>query len=192
MDGQNINYSKLMSLHSKVFLLDNYGVLIGSANGDLRSYFMDTNNGVLIHGADEFTHNFIKWLDSLKAEEAANNSVFVDETMTLLNFGQRIHAQKEGDVRGLFKTLYEGELKRLVNERIHQWRQKSIEDSEADPHATEKKAEKLLYFFPSLLNSVAFLASEVYTMSDKLVSGKLSEGEKKYLMERLRTIFGVL
>lgn len=48
----------VLSLHSKVNLLGD-DAIIGSANADVRSYFMDTNNGVFIRGAKKFTESYL-------------------------------------------------------------------------------------------------------------------------------------
>jgi len=48
----------ILSLHSKVNILGD-DAIIGSANADVRSYFMDTNNGVFIRGAKKFTENYL-------------------------------------------------------------------------------------------------------------------------------------
>lgn len=48
----------VLSLHSKVNILGD-DAIIGSANADVRSYFMDTNNGVFIRGAKKFIDNYL-------------------------------------------------------------------------------------------------------------------------------------
>lgn len=48
----------LYSLHSKVSVLGDR-VIIGSANADVRSYMMDTNNGVLIENAPLFIEDYV-------------------------------------------------------------------------------------------------------------------------------------
>lgn len=45
------------SLHSKVNVLGD-DVIIGSANADVRSYFMDTNNGFFFRGAKDFVQQY--------------------------------------------------------------------------------------------------------------------------------------
>lgn len=48
----------VLSLHSKVNVLGD-DAIIGSANADVRSYFMDTNNGIFVRGAKKFTENYL-------------------------------------------------------------------------------------------------------------------------------------
>ncbi len=52
------------SLHTKLSLIDQ-DMIVGSANADVRSYFMDTNNGVFIRGATELNDSYVKHIDSI-------------------------------------------------------------------------------------------------------------------------------
>lgn len=52
------------SLHSKVTVFGN-NIMIGSANGDVRSYFMDTNNAILVRNAPALTNPYIRFVDQL-------------------------------------------------------------------------------------------------------------------------------
>lgn len=62
---------KPLSMHSKVWLTPD-AVVIGSANGDLRSYMMDTNNGVVIRGAKNFVAQYSDYLSGkIKSGEVA-------------------------------------------------------------------------------------------------------------------------
>jgi hypothetical protein len=40
-------------------------IYVGSANADIRSYMMDSNNGFYITGAPDFVAGYTRWLDSL-------------------------------------------------------------------------------------------------------------------------------
>ena len=55
------------SLHSKVNILGD-DVLIGSANADIRSYFMDSNNGFFFRGAKDFVGKYGAWLRGLEQQ----------------------------------------------------------------------------------------------------------------------------
>ncbi len=55
------------SLHSKVSIFGE-DILIGSANADVRSYMMDSNNGMWISGADGFRERYTEWLDRQLAD----------------------------------------------------------------------------------------------------------------------------
>lgn len=56
--------SDRLSLHSKVMLFGD-DVFIGSANADVRSLVMDTNNGLFIRQAPEFASTYKSWLNDL-------------------------------------------------------------------------------------------------------------------------------
>ncbi len=51
-----------VSLHTKVSVLGN-DVIVGSANADVRTYMMDSNNAMLIRGAPEFRAGYVAELD---------------------------------------------------------------------------------------------------------------------------------
>lgn len=53
-----------LSLHSKVLLIGPH-LFIGSANADVRSYMMDTNNGLLIRNAPTLVSTYGDWVQSL-------------------------------------------------------------------------------------------------------------------------------
>ncbi len=55
------------TLHSKVAILGD-DVLIGSANLDVRSYMMDTNNGILIRGAPGLRASYTAFVDAQLAD----------------------------------------------------------------------------------------------------------------------------
>lgn len=57
----------LQTLHSKVWVLGDE-ILIGSANADLRSFMMDTNNGILIRNAPELVARYEALIDRLVSD----------------------------------------------------------------------------------------------------------------------------
>lgn len=63
------------SLHTKTSLIGD-DLIVGSANADVRSYFMDTNNAVLIRNAKEMNAQYITFVDGLIS------SVRVEEKMS--------------------------------------------------------------------------------------------------------------
>jgi PLD-like domain len=76
------------SLHSKVSLIGN-DIMIGSANLDMRSYAMDTNNGVYITGASDLAADYRRFIDSLirgelKDERGQPKFVIHDRTQDML------------------------------------------------------------------------------------------------------------
>ncbi len=56
-----------ISLHTKLSLLGD-DMIIGSANADARSYYMDTNNGVYIRNARELVRDYTKFVDDIIAD----------------------------------------------------------------------------------------------------------------------------
>jgi len=57
----NENDTSTLSLHSKVMLFGD-DLFIGSANADVRSYMLDTNNGLMIINAPNFVNQYKQWL----------------------------------------------------------------------------------------------------------------------------------
>lgn len=56
-----------LSLHSKVAVIGNL-MFVGSANTDVRSYVLDTNNGFLIREAPQLVDAYLRHVDSLAAD----------------------------------------------------------------------------------------------------------------------------
>jgi cardiolipin synthase C len=52
------------SLHTKASILGD-DIIIGSANADVRSYYMDTNNGVFIRNASDLVRDYVAYIDNL-------------------------------------------------------------------------------------------------------------------------------
>ena len=75
--GATLNYYEYVqqdgtenrSLHSKVMVFAE-DIYIGSANADLRSYMMDTNNGLYIRQAPELHRNYTVWLESIREDQS--------------------------------------------------------------------------------------------------------------------------
>jgi putative cardiolipin synthase len=57
------------SLHTKLSLMGDTAI-IGSANADVRSYMMDTNNGVLIQNAPNFVASYGQYMESLLSDSS--------------------------------------------------------------------------------------------------------------------------
>jgi phosphatidylserine/phosphatidylglycerophosphate/cardiolipin synthase-like enzyme len=58
-----------ISLHTKLAVFGN-DVFVGSANLDVRSYFMDTNNGVLVRNAQDLKNDYLKYVDSIISDKS--------------------------------------------------------------------------------------------------------------------------
>lgn len=86
-----------ISLHAKVAILGD-DAIIGSANGDVRSYYMDTNNGFYIRGATNFVKQYTAWLDKKMSnsdltrpvvKQFTSPGIDVDQTIRRLNAEDR-------------------------------------------------------------------------------------------------------
>ncbi len=58
---------QVRTLHSKVWVLGD-DILIGSANADLRSFMMDSNNGVLIQNAPSLIAKYLAFIDGIRLD----------------------------------------------------------------------------------------------------------------------------
>ncbi|MEP6934491.1 MAG: hypothetical protein ABI988_11185, partial [Nitrospirota bacterium] len=61
--------SQHVSLHTKVSLFGD-DMIVGSANGDVRSYMMDSNNGMMIRNAPAFMNGYRMYIDDLLKDES--------------------------------------------------------------------------------------------------------------------------
>jgi putative cardiolipin synthase len=61
-----------ISLHTKLSLLGD-DMIIGSANADARSYYMDTNNGVFIRNAKELNRDYTAFIDDIITDKAKSS-----------------------------------------------------------------------------------------------------------------------
>jgi cardiolipin synthase C len=81
-----------ISLHTKLALFGD-DLFVGSANLDVRSYFMDTNNGLLIRNAHDLNKNYLKFIEDILADK--------DQTLnlseTFVNYTEA-QVQKENDM----------------------------------------------------------------------------------------------
>lgn len=62
--GAGTDASKVLSLHTKLSVIGD-DLIIGSANADIRSFMMDTNNGVFIHNAPDLAGEYRRWMASI-------------------------------------------------------------------------------------------------------------------------------
>ena len=71
-----------LSLHSKVSVFGD-DIIIGSANADVRSFMMDSNNAMLVSNAPVFAHEYIDFVDSIIADPSRvrkTNDYFTNKT----------------------------------------------------------------------------------------------------------------
>lgn len=73
------------SLHTKTSLIGD-DLIIGSANADVRSYYMDTNNAVMIRNAKDLNAQYASFVDSLIASGRIESKMndFVGKSLAVL------------------------------------------------------------------------------------------------------------
>lgn len=80
-----------LSLHSKVSVFGD-DVLIGSANFDVRSFYMDTNNGMLLRNVPQFAKEYTAWVDNL----IRTSGMIENKTQMYLN-GESLESMRQRD-----------------------------------------------------------------------------------------------
>lgn len=83
--------SSKVSLHAKISILGDH-VIVGSANGDVRSYFMDTNNGFLLAHANGLAKDYAAYVDKLLTDDTKTTDLTEDFTIKGLS---EIHVEAE-------------------------------------------------------------------------------------------------
>ena len=94
-----------LSLHTKLSVLGQ-DIIVGSANADIRSYAMDTNNATLIVGAKDLVTNYKAWLKNIVDTGVAK------EVSYLFNQSREDVYKMQGFIVQEMKKRYLGEEKR--------------------------------------------------------------------------------
>lgn len=115
--------SSRLSLHAKVSILGQ-DALISSANGDVRSYYMDTNNGLYLKNVPDFVKGYTAWIDRQIADKGQTRSLVsrftaggvpVDATL------QRLHAEDRALIEMfLAKRAFGAKIKPAQRQQIHE------------------------------------------------------------------------
>jgi len=82
-----------VSLHSKVSVLGR-DMIIGSANADVRSFMMDTNNGMFIANAAVLRDRYLAWLDRVLKDP--NRTVELTGRMRHLTLEEMLQESRDG------------------------------------------------------------------------------------------------
>lgn len=133
---------KGLSLHTKLSVLGD-DLIVGSANADVRSYYMDTNNGFFVRGAKDLVPEYISWMDQIlrdpsKVRELTSHfsnpdltvdAIYADDRKMLESFlatnelGKKLSpAMKEKVYKGIYAIanfVSDTTQKILVKEKIH-------------------------------------------------------------------------
>lgn len=110
------------SMHAKVTVLGD-DVLIGSANGDVRSYFMDTNNGLFIRRVPRFTRDYVAWIDGQIRDPSKTQSMaraFTGPGLTVEQNLARLHREDRALLEEFLNRRSFGQkVSRKNRERLH-------------------------------------------------------------------------
>lgn len=112
-NGANIKYYEYakdsaktkLSLHTKVEVFDQ-DLFVGSANADVRSYMMDSNNGLFIRNAPELVKSYTHWIQTLI------------DTQRVVEVGQKMISSSRDDI---LKSDLETVDKILAKYRAERW-----------------------------------------------------------------------
>ncbi|MBX3017347.1 MAG: hypothetical protein KF767_05620 [Bdellovibrionaceae bacterium] len=158
-----------VSLHAKVMILGNNDAMVTSANGDIRSYYMDTNNGLYLRNVPDFVREYTAWLDGMIKDRAKTNSrvkeftaggVTVDETLRRLHAEDRAMIDAFMKKRGWDKKVKAAHMKQLhkvieeVTDMIFDSTRKIMHEGRNegdDVHERRAKQLKLMHRFDRLL-----------------------------------------
>lgn len=102
------------SLHTKLSVLGD-DMIIGSANADARSYYMDTNNGFYLHNVKDLTKEYAAWVDSLLRDQTKIKDLTEEYTSGPLTKDRLISEDKV--IVDTFLKKWQGESKKKEKTR---------------------------------------------------------------------------
>lgn len=148
------------SLHSKVAVFGKSEIFVGSANADVRSYHMDTNNGILLSNAPTMVANYKNWLSEnvgpSKALTTTDNAILqFHATEKEANGAPKVYALSIDSLIGTHDTLLKRADMRTTREVIKRF---GMDDSLSD--SDKAKIDALIWG----------LDSEVIQESEAIVS----------------------
>lgn len=110
LTSQNVNnavnsVSSSKSLHTKLSLIGN-DLIVGSANMDVRSYYMDSNNALFLRGAKDLANDYLKYIDRLITDKVIVrfDGKYMSREMSLPNLRDQDRMIAEG-LKQRFKFL---------------------------------------------------------------------------------------
>jgi cardiolipin synthase C len=137
------------SLHSKLSLLGD-DLIIGSANADIRSYFMDTNNGVFIRGASDFAKEYAAYIKS----NVLDPSVTSDRTEFYITEGPKKMRQINEELLNYMLQVYG----------------KKNPDGTTTPRKLSPRVRE------GILSTIDKLGGKIYTSTREMLSYKHAQG----------------
>ena len=90
-------------------------MIIGSANADARSYYMDTNNGFYLHNVKDLTKEYAAWVDSLLRDQTKIKDLTEEYTSGRLTKDRLISEDKV--IVDTFLKKWQGESKKKEKTR---------------------------------------------------------------------------
>lgn len=127
--------SQVLSLHTKLTVLGD-DMILGSANSDVRSYYMDTNNGIFIRNASDMIAQYLKYIDTQTSNRTltrdmtkqfsqsvatlkTQDAMFMDALRARFKFLQKIPADLYGDLKAaqqaIAQNIYDESMALLSN-----------------------------------------------------------------------------
>jgi cardiolipin synthase C len=164
------------SLHSKVSVFGN-DIVIGSANADVRSYYMDTNNAIYIRNAPNLVRDYIAFIDKLDKHQAPDAHTFYkmwEGNLTVPN------ASFSGPEIVRYEHASDAQIERqnmvIVNELVNKWMvPKPIKAKQAKGEALTAEEQKEMTELEAkkkgILLFVKERGQEIQESSTKFLSG---------------------
>ncbi|MBC7466530.1 MAG: hypothetical protein H7256_11110 [Bdellovibrio sp.] len=139
------------SLHTKLSVLGD-DMIVGSANADVRSYYMDANTGVYVHNAPELTADYARYINGL-----VQDGTIVDKTST---FGSVVNGK-------MVFTNYRVTVQKLTEAVVDYWIGRS---SIAQKESIDKAMVKYGKNKAMAVKFTDSLANEIYAATNTIMN----------------------
>jgi phosphatidylserine/phosphatidylglycerophosphate/cardiolipin synthase-like enzyme len=117
------------SLHTKLSVLGD-DMIVGSANADVRSYYMDANNGVYIHNGHGLVADYTKFIDSLikSGEIVDRTAMFLPYDYTTKAYSKATHQEDAKNMTLKMCDYWLGKLKNpATRQKLINFRPKAVQ-----------------------------------------------------------------
>lgn len=139
------------SLHTKLSVMGD-DMIVGSANADVRSYYMDSNTGVYIHNAPELAADYGRYIDGL-----ISRGTIVDKTSA---FGSEVNGQ-------MAFVNYRTTVAHLTDQVVNYWIARS---SVAKKQSIDKAMVKYAKDKQMAMKITDSLANEIYATTKTIMN----------------------
>ena len=149
-------------------------MFVGSANGDVRSYYMDTNNGLYLQNVPVFAREYSQWVDSL----LKNKSVTTNRTKDFMGGGKEISS--------LLLSMHRDDVQNVEEYLAKKGWGKSL-DSETKAKIYDKleATGKLIFDLTRKIMSVRFIEGDHDEQQKKLQEQKRAANQFNRMMQLL-------